>query len=128
MKVSTLRGVPLISLSIDRGGPKVIVSIFLDTVYFIPVLLSSGDPELRIYGQKLCENTLTPHSLRHWFTVQLVLRGAALNEVQYWRGDSNPQSALEYLQNKGDLARELKETDTRLLALLMQTGEELNGG
>ena len=96
--------------------------------YFIPVLLSSGDPELRIYGQKLCENSLTPHSLRHWFTVQLVLRGAALNEVQYWRGDSNPQSALEYLQNKGDLARELKETDTRLLALLMQTGEEINGG
>ena len=96
--------------------------------HFIPVLLESGDPELRIYGQRLCENTLTPHSLRHWFTVQLVLRGAALNEIQYWRGDTSPQSAFEYLQNKGDLVRELKETDTRLLALLMRAGEELHGG
>ena len=89
--------------------------------------MKSGDPELRLYGQKLCENTLTPHSLRHWFTVQLVLRGATISEVQHWRGDSNPQSAFEYLQDKGDLAKELKETDSRLLELLMKTGEELHG-
>ena len=94
---------------------------------FIPPLLKSGDPELRLYGQKLCESSLTPHSLRHWFTVQLVLRGATISEVQHWRGDSNPQSAFEYLQDKGDLAKELKETDSRLLELLMKTGEELHG-
>ena len=95
--------------------------------HLTPLLLASADPELRIYGQKLCENNLTPHSLRHWFTVQLVLRGADIAEIQYWRGDSSPQSALEYLQNKGDLVRELKETDARLAGLLMKVGEELNG-
>ena len=95
--------------------------------HLTPLLLASGDPELRIYGQKLCENSLTPHSLRHWFTVQLVLRGADIGEIQYWRGDSSPQSALEYLQNKGDLVRELKETDARLAGLLMKVGAELNG-
>ena len=99
----------------------------LVTEHLRPLLLSSGDPELRIYGQKLCENNLTPHSLRHWFTVQLVLRGADIGEIQYWRGDRSPQSALEYLQNKGDLVRELKETDSRLTELLMKVGAELNG-
>ena len=95
--------------------------------HLTPLLLSSGDPKLRIYGQKLCENNLTPHSLRHWFTVQLVLRGMDIGEIQHWRGDSSPQSALEYLQNKGDLVRELQETDAKLTALLMKVGEELNG-
>ena len=96
-------------------------------IHFIPVLLESNDPELHLYGQKLCENTLTPHSLRHWFTVQLVLRGATLSEIQYWRGDSNPQSAFEYLRDKGDLLRELKETDAALMDMLMKAGGSLNG-
>ena len=97
-------------------------------LHLIPVLLKSGDPELRLYGQKLCENTLTPHALRHWFTVQLVLRGATLNEIQHWRGDLNPQSSFEYLRDKGDLLRELKETDAALMDMLIKTGEKLHGG
>ena len=96
--------------------------------HFIPALLNSGDPELRIYGQALCENNLTPHSLRHWFTVQLVLRGATQGEIQFWRGDSNPQSSITYMRNKGDLIRRLREADSRLLEILMKTGEELDGG
>jgi len=90
-----------------------------------PLLLGSSDPELHIYGQLLCENTLTPHSLRHWFTVQLVLRGEDIAGIQFWRGDRNPQSAFEYLQNKGDLNRELKEADGKLTELLIKAGEKL---
>lgn len=93
--------------------------------HFRPALLSSPDPELRIYGQLLCEHHLTPHSLRHWFTVQLVLRGENIAGIQYWRGDKNPQSAFEYLQNKGDLVKELRAADEHLAGILMTAGREI---
>lgn len=95
--------------------------------HFCPLLLESSDPELRIYGQLLCENSLTPHSLRHWFTVQLVLRGEDIAGIQFWRGDRNPQSAFEYLQNKGDLVKELIEADDKLTKILLKVGEQNNG-
>jgi len=95
--------------------------------HFRPALLSSSDPELHIYGQMLCEHHLTPHCLRHWFTVQLVLRGENIAGIQYWRGDRSPQSAFEYLQNKGDLVRELRAADEHLAGLLMTAGKEIYG-
>lgn len=93
----------------------------------LPLLLKSSDPELRIYGQLLCENSLPPHCLRHWYTVQLVLRGEDIAGIQFWRGDKSPQSAFEYLQNKGDLVNELKEADDRLAKILMEAGEHCHG-
>ena len=95
--------------------------------HFRPALLGSSDPELRVYGQLLCEHHLTLHSLRHWFTVQLVLRGENIAGIQYWRGDTSPQSAFEYLQNKGDLVRELRTADERLTKILMAAGKEIYG-
>jgi len=91
--------------------------------HFRPALLKSGDPDLRLYGQLLCENNLGPHSLRHWFSVQLVLRGEGIAQVQYWRGDSSPESALTYLQNKGDLLKELERTSDELIEILLAEGE-----
>lgn len=92
--------------------------------HFRQELLKSNDPELRIYGQLLYENTLSPHSLRHWFTVQLVLRGEDIGNIQFWRGDKSPQSAFTYLQNKGDLNRELEIANERLTDLLRGVMEE----
>ena len=92
--------------------------------HFRQALLKSEDPELRIYGQLLYENTLSPHSLRHWFTVQLVLRGEDIGNIQFWRGDKSPQSAFTYLQNKGDLNRELAATNEKLTDLLRSIMEE----
>lgn len=89
-----------------------------------PYLMKSSDPELRLYGQLLCENQLGTHALRHWFTVQLVLRGEDIGSIQFWRGDSSPESAFEYLQNKGDLTRKLQAAGDRLLELLMSEWEE----
>ena len=91
--------------------------------HFRPALLESGDPECRIYGQLLYENRLRPHALRHWFTVQLVLNGEDIAQIQYWRGDKTPESALMYLQNKGDLVRELEQANSLLSELLMTQGE-----
>ena len=93
-----------------------------------PYLIRSADPELRLYGQLLYENQLGTHALRHWFTVQLVLRGEDIGAIQYWRGDSSPDSAFEYLQNKGDLTRELKAAGDRLVELLISEWEGDDGG
>jgi integrase len=91
--------------------------------HFRPALLESDDPECRIYGQLLHENRLTSHALRHWFSVQLVLRGENIAQIQYWRGDDNPTSAFEYLQNKGDLVNELKRAGGLLADLLIERGK-----
>ena len=90
---------------------------------FRAALLECDDPELRIYGQLLYENRLTTHALRHWYSVQLVLRGEDIAQVQYWRGDKNPESAFEYLQNKGDLVRELEAAGGYLAEMLIERGE-----
>ena len=94
--------------------------------HFRPELLKSSDPELSLYGQLLSTNTLGPHSLRHWYTVQLVLWGEGVAGIEYWRGDTNPQSALTYLRNKGDLNRELRMTNDAFADLFMKIGQELH--
>lgn len=91
-----------------------------------PYLTASSDPEMRIYGQLLHEHELGTHALRHWYTVQLVLRGEEIGDIEYWRGDTSPESAFLYLQNKGELVKELKETDERLLDVLLIAGRELH--
>lgn len=93
-----------------------------------PVLLQHKDPECRIYGQLLCENRLSPHALRHWFSVQLALRGEDVAQIQFWRGDRNPESAFLYLRDKGDLIGELAKAGDLLAELLMQEGERGHAG
>lgn len=95
--------------------------------YLRPELLQQDDPELRIYGQMLCENTLGPQSLRHWFSTQLALRGEDIAQLQFWRGDKNPLSAFGYLMNKGDLVRELSETNDMLAGFLNWVGGQIIG-
>ena len=92
--------------------------------HFRAVLLECDDPECRIYGQLLYENTLTTQSLRHWFSVQLVLHGEDIAQIQYWRGDKSPESAFAYLQNKGDLIRELESVNEFLAEILIDEGGE----
>ena len=83
-----------------------------------PALLMHEDSECRIYGQLLFENALGPQSLRHWFSVALVLMGEDIAQLQYWRGDTSPESALTYLQNKGELMRELAAANESFAEIL----------
>ena len=92
-----------------------------------PELIKSSDPELRIYGQLLYENDLSTQCLRHWFTVQLVLRNKEIGDIQFWRGDKNPESAFTYMQNKGELTKALKHTNETLTEILIMLGGELYG-
>jgi integrase len=90
--------------------------------HFRPALLESDDPDCRLYGQLLYENRLGLHALRHWFSVQLVLNGEDVAQIQYWRGDSSPESAFVYLQNKGDLVRELERTSADFINIALAYG------
>ena len=100
----------------------------LVTEYVRPALLKHEDPECRLYGQLLYEHKLGPHALRHWFSVQLTLMGEDIAGLQYWRGDSNPESALLYLQNKGDLIKELSVANDILADFMINEGYKLYGG
>lgn len=97
----------------------------LITAHVRPELIRSNDPECHLYGQLLCENNLAPHALRHWFSVQLALMGEDVAGMQYWRGDSSPESALVYLQNKGDLIKELSAANDMLANFLISEGGRL---
>jgi len=99
----------------------------LITEYVRPILLAHEDPECRLYGQLLYEHSLGPHALRHWFSVQLTLMGEDIAGLQYWRGDSSPESALTYLQNKGDLIKELSAANDLLANFMISEGDRLYG-
>ena len=77
------------------------------TSELIPVLLQSNDSEVVEYGHELLEHNIAPHIFRHWFSVKLTLYGEDVAGLQYWRGDKSPESALTYLQNKGELNKQL---------------------
>ena len=95
--------------------------------HLCPELIRSSDPELKIYGQMLYENNLGTHALRHWFTVQLVLRGEDIGTIQSYRGDKNPETAFHYLQNKGELVKKLEETGAELISELLKIGGDIYG-
>ena len=86
----------------------------------VPLYLASDDPEIVMYGRILMEHRLSPHVFRHWYTVQLVLSG--VNEpgaLMYWRGDSAPESALTYLQNKGELEKQYQKVNNEVFDYLL---------
>lgn len=80
----------------------------------IPILLSDEDVEVVNYGHLLLENNISPHILRHWFSVKLTLYGEDVSGLMYWRGDSSPESALTYLQNKGEIEKQYRYVNSEL--------------
>lgn len=72
----------------------------------IPIMLSGDDPQTVNYGHLLQEHNISPHILRHWFSVKLTLYGEDVAGLMNWRGDKSPESALTYLQNKSELEKQ----------------------
>ena len=71
-------------------------------------MLASDDPQTVNYGHMLQENSISPHILRHWFSVRLTLYGEDVAGLMYWRGDKSPESALTYITNKSELEKQYK--------------------
>ena len=83
-------------------------------LHLIQDLLQNENPEIAEYGHLLLEHKISPHIFRHWFSVQLVLYGEDQAGLMYWRGDKSPESALRYLQWKGELVKKYKKINDRL--------------
>lgn len=94
----------------------------------IPKYLESSDYETVLFGRLLLENNLSPHVFRHWFTVQLVLSGMGIAEIMEARGDSSPESALLYLQNKGELVKRYQEVNDEMFNYLTWASVKKNDG
>ncbi len=91
----------------------------------IPIFLSSNDEELVRYGRILMEHNISPHVFRHWYTVQLVLSGVSdPGTLMYYRGDTSPESALTYLQNKGELEKQYKQVNNELFNYMLWASEK----
>lgn len=82
------------------------------------MLRNSTDEREVVFARELDSRKLAPHAFRHVFTVMLVLEGLNVGDIQKYRGDSSPESALEYLKNKGDLMQIVKNVhESALLEL-----------
>lgn len=93
----------------------------------IPIMLDSGDPQLILYGTRLQQGvSISPHILRHWFTVQLVLDGCDATELMNWRGDKSVDSALTYLNNKGDIERKYAKANSGIFDIMYAEAERRN--
>lgn len=107
------------ALSVNKQGKAITYASYygkFKTVIkeVIPILLQNEDPEVVNYGQLLMENTISPHIFRHWFSVKLTLFGEDVSGLMYWRGDTAPESALTYLQNKGELQKQYQKVNNKL--------------
>lgn len=94
----------------------------------IPELLRSNDPEVVNYGHLLLENNIGPHVFRHWFSVKLTLFGEDVSGLMFWRGDKSPESALTYLQDKGDLEKQYRKVNNEIFDYNQWRAKKLFGG
>lgn len=94
----------------------------------IPILLKNEDAEVVNYGHLLLEKNISPHILRHWFSVKLTIYGEDVAGLMYWRGDTSPQSALTYLQNKGELEKQLSYVTSEIFEFNQWEAEKRYGG
>ena len=85
----------------------------------IPKMLASDDPQTVNYGHILQENNISPHILRHWFSVKLTLYGEDVPGIMYWRGDKSPESALTYITNKSELEKQYKLVNDKALDYML---------
>jgi len=91
----------------------------------IPIYLQSNDPEIVLYGQTLMEHSLSPHVFRHWFTAQLVLSGIENEAIlMRYRGDKNPESAITYMQSKGDLEKQYSRINNETFSYILWAAKE----
>lgn len=117
-------------LVIDSSGRAMTVRTYRYTFqqlvikYLRPALLNDPDPKCQQYGQMLMKDRLSPHSLRHYFSVALVLAGEDATQLQYYRGDSRPESAYVYLANKSELIKQYQWVSEKLLSEMIEKGEQ----
>ncbi len=94
----------------------------LVNVYLRSELLKSDDPRLNNYGRMLLSHKLSPHFLRHYFTVLLAIDGLPDYLISEWRGDSSLDAAKEYIGNKQELRDMLEFTNSKIIEKMLTRG------
>lgn len=79
--------------------------------------------ELQPFAQLLESAHWGPHTFRHCFTVQLVLKGLDAAQIQMFRGDRSPESALAYMAGKGELMSQARQAHEQAFAALLTLPE-----
>lgn len=79
----------------------------LANIYLKDELLKSDNANFKFYGKLLLTHTLSPHFLRHFFTVRLVLDNLAPHKIADFRGDKSLSTALIYCRYKEELRNAL---------------------
>lgn len=70
--------------------------------YVLPSCENDQNPDLAIFYLNMQSHSWGPHAFRHWYTVYLIFCGVDdVAELMALRGDKNPNSAAEYIKNKG---------------------------
>lgn len=87
--------------------------------HIVPELLASNDPELNLFGQKYALHGIDPHAFRHVFSTELTLRNCDLGQLMHFRGDTSPESAFTYLQNKHDLRQIITDHGDSLMKIAL---------
>jgi integrase len=87
--------------------------------WFCPALHDSGDRTLKLMAEEIERRGFGSHAFRHFFTVQLVLRGVSPAELARWRGDSSLESAVTYYQNKGEINAAARMAGAKLTESLL---------
>ena len=84
-------------------------------------LTQSNDPVLSAFAQNLDFRRWAPHTLRHCFSVRLVLENMDVAQLQFYRGDSSPESAITYIANKGALTKTVQKQHEKVIEELKKT-------
>lgn len=84
-------------------------------------LIQSSDPDLAAFAQNLDSSRWAPHTLRHCFSVRLVLENMDVAQLQFYRGDSSPESAITYIANKGALTKTVQKQHEKVIEELKKT-------
>lgn len=81
----------------------------------VHILETSEDYEQAMYAHSLKDSRFGMHVFRHFYSTRIALDGATITQLMYWRGDKSPESSQVYLQNKGDLEKQLESVSTKAL-------------
>ncbi len=111
--------------SVNSQGKAITYDNYLQKFHYIikneiiPIFLNDPNPEVVNYGRILMEKSLSTHVFRHWFTVQLVLSGIKdPGTIQFYRGDKSPESAITYLNSKGELEKQYRKVTNEVFDYL----------
>ena len=88
----------------------------------VPEMLQSDDMHCVLFAKRLEAHAFGTHAFRHLFTCKLLQEGLNRDDLMYYRGDTSPESATVYLQNKEALLNPLHAMHNKALDALSKVG------